>query len=484
MRAGKGRHPVAEGAPVDAAFHVEVRGIAPVPTEGRHGNPTELFWLWVGSDLLILFPATGALLTMTGLSFGQAALAILIGNLSYAILGLTSLQGPVTGMATFTVTRASFGRNGGRGLSGLNWLTCVGWEATGVTLVTLSAVAAIEAAGWRHPSPAVKMTVLVVTVAALGLLPLLGHQTIVVVQRWISYLLLPVFIGVAVVAWPHVDLGSLHHEGSLAALSIGIAIIVSAGGLTWSNAGSDYTRYLPRDTPMTKIFAAVSIGGFVPTVALELLGAAVATGTRGASDPITGMAHVLPVAMLLPYLIVVSTTTMLAQSIDLYSSGLSLQALGLRLSRTTCVYIDLLIAGSLGAVALFNDGFNRLYGDFLSLVVVWMAPWAAIYLTDWVLRRGRYDVGGLLSRVGGPYRQSGGVRIAGVAAMVLGMIAALLFLHAPFLEAPGAALLGGADVSILAGVIVGGLTYLILAGADVRRETEQLDAVRECRPRR
>ena len=94
MRAGKGRHPDAEGAPAHAAFHVEARGIAPVPTTARHGTPAELFWLWVGSDLLILFPATGALLTMAGLSFAQATLAILIGNLSYAVLGLTSLQGP------------------------------------------------------------------------------------------------------------------------------------------------------------------------------------------------------------------------------------------------------------------------------------------------------------------------------------------------------------------------------------------------------
>jgi purine-cytosine permease-like protein len=476
MRPGKGRHPVAEGTSADAAFHIESRGIAPVPEEGRHGNAAELFWLWVGSDLLILFPATGALLTMTGLSFGQAVIAILVGNLSYAVLGLTSLQGPATGTATFTVTRASFGRNGGRGLSGLNWITCVGWEATGVTLVTLSAVAAVEAAGWSHPPAVAKLAILVVTVAALGLLPLLGHQTIVVVQRWVSYLLLPVFVGVAVVAWPHVHLGAIHHDGNLAVLSIGIAIIVSAGGLTWSNAGSDYTRYLPRDTSLLRIFAAVCAGGFLPTVALELLGAAVATSTRGASDPITGMTHVLPVAMLLPYLVVVSTTTMLAQSIDLYSSGLSLQALGLRLSRTACVCIDLVIAGSLGAVALFNDGFNRLYSDFLSLVVVWMAPWAAVYLADWALRRGRYDVEGLLATRGGPYWQSGGVRIAGVAALVAGMVAAVVFLHAPFLEAPGSRLLGGIDASIPAGLIVGALAYVALAGSDVAAETRLLDA--------
>ena len=257
-------------------------------------------------------------------------------------------------------------------------------------------------------------------------------------------------------------------------MSIGIAVVVSSGGLTWANAGSDYTRYLPVGSSMPRIFWAVVVGGFVPTVALELLGAAVATSTRGASDPITGMAHVLPVAMLLPYLVVVSTTTMLAQSIDLYSSGLSLQALGLRLSRTACVCVDLVIAGSLGAVALFNDGFNRLFGDFLSLVVVWMGPWAAIYLVDWALRRGAYDVDGLVARVGGPYWQRGGVRIAGVVALVVGMAAALLFLHAPFLEAPGARWCNGVDLSIPMGMVVAGLAYALLAGPAVADETRAL----------
>ena len=41
---------------------------------------------------------------------------------------------------------------------------------------------------------------------------------------------------------------------------------------------------------------------------------------------------------------------------------------------------------------------------------------------------GRYDVDGLLAREGGPYWQSDGIRVAGVTAMGLGMVAAALFL--------------------------------------------------------
>jgi purine-cytosine permease-like protein len=314
------------------------------------------------------------------------------------------------------------------------------------------------------------LLVLLVTTAALGLLPLLGHQTIIVVQRWVTFLLLPVFLGLAVSAWPHIDFHATGRSIGSAGFSIAIVVVMAAGGLTWANTGSDYTRYLPVDSARLTILTAVSLGGFLPTVALEVLGAAVATTTTGASDPITGMAGVIPAILLVPYLVVVSTTTMLSQSIDLYSSGLSLQALGLRLHRAVCVCIDLVLAGSIGAVALFNDGFNRLYGSFLSLVVIWMAPWAAIYLIDWLLRRGRYDIRGLLADRGGPYWGHRGYRLAGVIAQCLGIVGALAFVHAPFLEGPGSAAVGGMDLSIPVGFAVATATYLAIAGRTVMLE--------------
>ena len=44
-----------------------------------------------------------------GLRFWQAAVVIVLGNLSYVITGFSSLQGPRAGTAAFTINRAPFG---------------------------------------------------------------------------------------------------------------------------------------------------------------------------------------------------------------------------------------------------------------------------------------------------------------------------------------------------------------------------------------
>jgi len=49
-----------------------------------------------------------------GFSFLQTLSLIIIGNLSYFLLGLASLQGPDAGTTVFGINRAAFGPNGNR----------------------------------------------------------------------------------------------------------------------------------------------------------------------------------------------------------------------------------------------------------------------------------------------------------------------------------------------------------------------------------
>ena len=57
-------------------------------------------------------------------------------------------------------------------------------------------------------------------------------------------------------------------------------------------------------------------------------------------------------------------------------------------------------------VTIFNSDFNRLYSEFLSLLIVWLSPWLAIYVIDWALRKGKYDPAALLQSRGGRYSSS------------------------------------------------------------------------------
>ena len=80
----------------DRVFAIEQRGIDIVGAEERHGRPRDLFWMWLGSNLNVFYPVNGALVIYFGLSFAQAVIAIIIGNLIFFAVGLTSLQGPAS----------------------------------------------------------------------------------------------------------------------------------------------------------------------------------------------------------------------------------------------------------------------------------------------------------------------------------------------------------------------------------------------------
>jgi purine-cytosine permease-like protein len=201
-----------------------------------------------------------------------------------------------------------------------------------------------------------------------------------------------------------------------------------------------------------------------------LLGAAVATTVSSAADPISGLPHAFSGWFLIPYLAFVILQLFAVNSLGLYSSGLTLQAIVPKIKRWQCVLIDTAVAAGATAVTIFSASFNSFLTDFLLFMIVWIAPWVAIFLTDWYLRRGRYDSRSLLSRRAGIYWRHGGVHLPGVAAQVIGMLAAAAWLDTTVWRGPLSSLSDGADFSVFMGAIVGGTLYWLLARRSVGRE--------------
>lgn len=102
--------PVAvQGGSVPEQPVFEQRGIDYIPLAERHGRPIDLAWMWAGALFNVEYVVYGALLVVAfGLRFWQAAVIVLVGNLSYVVTGLGSLQGPRAGTAAFTINRAPF----------------------------------------------------------------------------------------------------------------------------------------------------------------------------------------------------------------------------------------------------------------------------------------------------------------------------------------------------------------------------------------
>jgi cytosine/uracil/thiamine/allantoin permease len=137
--------------------------------------------------------------------------------------------------------------------------------------------------------------------------------------------------------------------------------------------------------------------------------------------------------------------------------------------------------------AIFNSSFNTYLKDFVDVVIVWIAPWVAIFLLDWVLRRYRY-VPSELQKTGqdGLYYRSGGFFWPALIAQLLGMAAAMSALNPtfsvptwanPIAAATGSDSFTRADFSIFMGIAVGGLVYLILGYRAVRKQADEQDVL-------
>jgi len=465
----------------DLPFHVEQHGIDVIPASERWARPRDLGALWAGASINVEYFVYGALLMTFGFSLPEAMVLIVVGNLSWLLVGLCSLQGPTTGTTTFGVNRAAFGPRGSRGLALCNWITMIGFEVEGLILIVGASLVLAGQAG-LHPGTPLKVAIVLVAVGVQTLLPVFGHATMTTVLRWMIVPFLVIFAAVAALCLGHGHLAAPGSGGTTWQLwSLGLAFTITLSGLSWTECGNDYSRYLPAATSRARTTGWVFLGTALPQVCVMAIGAVafVAIGGQGWIDanPFTALQgqHVLPGWFVTVFMVAAIVQLFGVNSLDLYSSGVTLQALGLRLRRHQAVLLDSSICLVATLYAVLSSSFATLLRDFVALVIVWIAPWCAVYLVDWVLRRGRYDPIELgRSDPSSAYWSSGGVNVAALVAMVAGMVAALLTLNStvplpswlhPFATVTATdATLGaasGGDVSVFAGMLVASVAYLV-----------------------
>jgi nucleobase:cation symporter-1, NCS1 family len=450
---------------------VEQRGTDYVPEAERWATPRDLFGMWAGSSVQFEYFVYGAVLLTFGFTFGQAVALILLGNLSYLLLGLCSLQGPGAGTTVFTINRAGYGIRGSRLIALFNWLTQVGFETEGLTLVVLAAVALAAKAGFHAGTPA-KVGFILAAAAIQMILPFLGHAAVVKVLKALVVPFVVIYAILAALTLDRARFGHIHHGADWQTFLVGLAFTITLSGLGWVENGNDYSRYLRADASKARIVGWIFVGGAVPQVLIMLLGSSVATYVDiDGGSPFTAFPHAFAGWFLVPFLLAAMVQIFAINSVDLYSSGVTLQALGLPVKRWMAVLIDTTLAFALTCYAVFSSSFSTLLSDFAAGVVAWIAPWMAIFLVDWGLRRWRY-VPAELQRTdaGGLYWYRGGVHWPAVVAQAVGTVASILALNQTFYTGPIASATGGADFSVFTGVVAGGLTYLVLAARSVRAQ--------------
>ena len=443
------------------AFAIEQHGIDFIPPQERKSRPLDLFWIWLGANVIFVYIIDGVLIVGFGLGFWPALAAVLIGNAFFVLLGLTSLAGPKAGTAMLVISRGAFGIRGNFPASILSWFTAVGWEAVNIVIGTLALDQLIQLTGIRESVTLKAISLLIIIVTTFGV-TIFGHATITLMNRILSYVLGigTIILGIYVLPLMKMD---LHPKPGAGTTSFGAwllaLLIMAAAPLSWVNCGSDYSRYLPKKTSGAKIVLWTTLGGLIPGVLITIVGVAAATATD-MSDPVGGLKKILPAWFFAFYLAVIVGGTITNNFLNTYSSSMSLLALGLKIKRYKAVFIDATLGTLISIYAIFFNDFTNTFIGFLSVTVLWLAPWCGVYLADSLLRKGEYTESDLHGR-GGQYWYQRGWNVRAVAWFAIGMVVGGLFSSNAIWQGSFVKYIGGGDLSIFVSFLVAGLGYYL-----------------------
>src|SRR6204780_3622813 len=227
------------------AFRVEQHGIDFIPLSERWARPKDIFGMWAGASVQVEYFIYGAILMTFGFTFAQALSLIIIGNLSFLLLGLCSLQGPDAGTSVFAINRAAFGPNGSRPISFFNWITQIGFEVEGLILIVGAGLVLMVKGGFNPGDPA-KVILVIAAVLVQGILPFLGHATIVKTLRLLIVPFIVLFAVLLGFSIGHAHLDAVAHGAGWQTYMAGLAFTIALSGLGWPGCCNGYSPSLPR----------------------------------------------------------------------------------------------------------------------------------------------------------------------------------------------------------------------------------------------
>jgi NCS1 nucleoside transporter family len=417
----------------------------------------------------------GTLGPIFGLSLVETILVVVIGNLvGCALFGLFATMGHKTGVNQMVLSRSAFGRRGAYIPSAAQLLLTMGWIGVN-TWVILDLVVGesgiLDKLGY-HGGQGTRYVVGLLIMLVQVVIAIWGFYLIRTFEKYTVPVTAAIMVAMTALAFTKVDVhwgGSQVAGGDKISAMAGLMTAIGIGwGISWLTMSADYPRFVNPKYSKKQVFWATSLGMFIPTVWLAILGAAIATGGQG-TDPAQLVAAAFG-AMAIPVLFVVLHGPIATNILNIYSCSLAFLSLGVKVKRP----IVAAVAGVVGTIVLIafveSASFASSFDKWIVSIVVWISPWAGITIVEYfIVRRQEIDIAGLyLPPEESPY---GDVNVAAVIALVLGLIAgwAFEFAQPGFMQGPIAKALDNTDLSWLAGMVVGGGVYYVLGGARMRQ---------------
>src|SRR3954469_13789258 len=440
---------------------VEPGGAEFVPLRERHGNPVQLLWTWLSPNLEFATVFLGVLATgIIGLSFPQAALAILLGTgLGSFTHGVLSSRGPEYGVPQMVLSRIPFGWFGNALPAGLNAVIAgIGWFAVNSVSGALALNSLTSVPAWLC---------LLVVVAAQILIAFFGHNLVQAFERYAAPVLALIFVIACVITFVKADYSA---PGAGAGVGGFLVIVGATFGYAagWNPYAADYTRYLPPDVSRVRTGLSAGLGVFLSCLVLELAGAAsTSILTEAGLNPTTAFTSHLGTVVGDLTLLAIALGAVAANAINIYSGALSFTAMGFRIPLKAARAITAVAFGVLGLiVALLGLKDVSKYENFLLVISYWIGPWLGVYLTDWYLRRRHQVAGFLFDRAHRP--------LAGWLSMLVAMVVSVwlfanqtLYVGLVAKSAPGIG-----DIAFFVGFVVAAVLYVAIHSVESKREPQ------------
>jgi NCS1 family nucleobase:cation symporter-1 len=467
------------GTPLSA---VEQRGIEPVPAAEQDGHPLQLFWVWFAANISVIGLPLGVSLIALDLSVWQSILVAIIGAFgSFAIVGLISIAGQRGGAPSLTLSRAIFGTRGNAGPTSVALVSRLGWETVNTStaalgIVTISSLLFGTASAAKQ-APVVTVIGIALFVGLTVAISAMGHATILVVQRWATWIFGAINLVIIVFLVTRVDWSAVVNtpSGSLAAVLTGIGTIAAGTGIGWANSGADMARYQAPSVKAVHLVLSAAAGAGIPLTVMISMGALLGASHSSivnSANPMDTIRASLPPAVAIVYLIVSFVGLLLSNHLSVYSAGLVTLTLGIRLKRSHAVIVDVVVTTTASMLFLLvADGFYGPFVAFISVLAVAISAWVGVFLVD-MLRRRTYDERALMDLGrSSAYRYTRGIRWRAFAPWLVGIILGVLFMQI----SPGSTpvytgplydtWLGRNGMDWLVSGVVAALIYAVLGGA-------------------
>jgi nucleobase:cation symporter-1, NCS1 family len=446
---------------------IEQRTIAQVPAAERHGRVRDLFTIWFGSNVMLLTIVTGALATQVyGLTLAWSAAGIVIGNLVGAVfMALHSAQGPKLGVPQMIQSRGQFGAYGALVVVVVVIIMYVGFVASNCVLGG-------ESINNLVSGISVNVGIIICAVIPLAIC-IAGYDVIHIVNRWATWIagivLVAAVVALVIKGAPAGTTSSGDFNTSGFVSTIAVAVLWQ---IAYAPYVSDYSRYLPEDTPVAETFWA-SYWGCVLGSALPMIFGALIGAALPKADQISAM-HSLSGGIGWLVVLVLGVGIVNTTAINIYGAVLGAVTFGQTFKvdwlpkASVRILLGTVVAIITAVMAIAGkDNFVENYTNFIFLLLYLLIPWTAINLVDFYLvKHGRYDVGSFFKPDGGIY---GRFNIPACVVYVIGVAVQVPFIATTLFTGPIAKSLSDVDLSWVVGLAVVCPLYLYAARHYLRR---------------